>query len=685
LAKNLYTRSQFFLILLVFSLICLNYSPLKSQECQSIKEILENKKLSSPNLVGHEPIVIVGNENFISQASNENWSGSGTQSNPYIIEGLNITGPGINKPAIEIWNTNIYFCIRNSFFKDGGSGIAFNDVTNGQIVNNTITNTFGGNNERSGIHFYYSNYNLVANNTLFNHEFTIQFEANCSNNIIHNNNIYENINGILSNGDNNVFSNNSIYQNDLALAIGNSKNNLISGNSIFNNGYGISVGGSGQNMIINSVIYNCFDTGIGIDNSDHNIISNNSIFNCNINGIILYYAHYNEISKNIFSDHVNEGLYLEVSNHNRIFRNGFFGYVNTKDGGTNNTFMFNYWNIWTEPDVDQDGIVDNPYSIGMENQDLYPLTSLSTTIPHFISSPTIIFPNGGEIINGTVVIRWIESFNICRHPINYSIHFSTNNGEKWVLISTNLQERSYSWDTSLLSNGPEYVIKITAFCCEEEESCSISKDKFVVMNQEGTSDSLFQMMVISTSAVLGCLGIAYFLYQTKQKLPTSFVEFFETEQIYNLKTFYHKVIIGLENISTAMITEKKTVPVRKPIEPKALSVEFFPLYMKEDLQEGLKGRTVLTLIEIAYQGPDETNPVKLANTLNIPSSTLSNEIKRLIDLNYLETYVSLQAVKDARYRNYKLTPKGVEFLYILKDALELSIRRLKERSNSSPL
>ncbi|MHA2347680.1 MAG: NosD domain-containing protein, partial [Candidatus Hodarchaeales archaeon] len=129
----------------------------------------------SMNFLEHAPIVIYGNQDLIAQAS-------------------------------KIKNTNLYFSIRNCFIKDGNSGIFFDYVRNGQIVNNTITNTIGANNERTGIAFSYSNNIIVTNNTLFNHEFAFETVVSSSN-IIHNNSFYENINGILGRGDNNVFSN----------------------------------------------------------------------------------------------------------------------------------------------------------------------------------------------------------------------------------------------------------------------------------------------------------------------------------------------------------------------------------------------------------------------------------------------------------------------------------------------
>ena len=93
-------------------------------------------------------------------------------------------------------------------------------------------------------------------------------------------------------------------------------------------------------------------------------------------------------------------------------------------------------------------------------------------------------------------------------------------------------------------------------------------------------------------------------------------------------------------------------------------VEYFPSEIQYELRSEIKGRTVLTLIEIAYQDPSDTNPAKLAKSLNIPLSTLSKEIKKLKRLHYVDTHISNQVVKDARYRNFKITLKGFKFLSI---------------------
>ena len=55
------------------------------------------------------------------------------------------------------------------------------------------------------------------------------------------------------------------------------------------------------------------------------------------------------------------------------------------DEGENNTYIYNYNDDWTSPDVDSDQIVDTPYSIDgvVGNQDLYPLAD-----PHAVPPVT---------------------------------------------------------------------------------------------------------------------------------------------------------------------------------------------------------------------------------------------------------------------------------------------------------
>lgn len=107
--------------------------------------------------------------------------------------------------------------------------------------------------------------------------------------------------------------------------------------------------------------------------------------------------------------------------------------------------------------------------------------------------------------------------------------------------------------------------------------------------------------------------------------------------------------------------------------------------IRNDFISGLKGRMILTLIEIANQYPDESNHASLYKSLGIPPSTLSNQIKKLIKLDYLETSISPKILYDARYRNYRITMKGISFLHMLKEVLDSSIKRFEELASVEAL
>ena len=136
-------------------------------------------------LIPHESIEINGNEDFASQAFAEDWPGNGSQFNPYVISGLNITSGSYQwwYDSLVISNVSCNFLVQNSLI----SMMGFTNVTNGQIVNNTIHylqmtkcswNNFT-NNIVYEIVLDYSSDNNVINNT-----FTRFFLQNSPDNII---------------------------------------------------------------------------------------------------------------------------------------------------------------------------------------------------------------------------------------------------------------------------------------------------------------------------------------------------------------------------------------------------------------------------------------------------------------------------------------------------------------------
>jgi hypothetical protein len=76
----------------------------------------------------HVPIRIESNDEFTSE--NGVTGGAGTENNPYLIENWVFVG---SEQAISIWNTDVYFIIRNCSIRGFSNGIWFITVANGRI------------------------------------------------------------------------------------------------------------------------------------------------------------------------------------------------------------------------------------------------------------------------------------------------------------------------------------------------------------------------------------------------------------------------------------------------------------------------------------------------------------------------------------------------------------------------
>ncbi len=138
----------------------------------------------------HFPITINGNAGFTS--ANGVTGGSGTPSDPYIIQGwdINASGSGCCYAGLVIQHTNASFIIRDVYVHSGlplGHGISLSQVSNGfvedsvasyndfGIVVDTSTNvTVSGNtvysNNPYGIYLYHTSNSMVSGNNVYSNQ-----------------------------------------------------------------------------------------------------------------------------------------------------------------------------------------------------------------------------------------------------------------------------------------------------------------------------------------------------------------------------------------------------------------------------------------------------------------------------------------------------------------------------------
>ncbi|MFW9915566.1 MAG: hypothetical protein ACFFGZ_08130 [Candidatus Thorarchaeota archaeon] len=330
--------------------------------------------------------------------------------------------------------------------------------------------------------------------------------------------------------------------------------------------------------------------------------------------------------------------------------------------------------------------------LGADNNDNYGNGASTAGICEAVEFPQsqndyleLIYPNGGETVSGNVTIQWsygfVETYEFVE-LVSYSVYYSPNDGFYWIQIADRIPEKEFVWDTILYeAQGSGFLIRVLVHSKTLGTGEDISDRTFRVDNISGGSNSLLILLFLffATSAILAIISLGYFLINRRFKRLETVLAIPQSKEVESIQAIRHKVIIGLDNIKDEFLLESGEIPRLEKIPSQITMVDCFPSDFQDDLRTEMKGRTVLTLIEIAYQDPCETNPAKLAKSLSIPPSTLSKELKKLIGLQYIETCVSNQVLGDGRFRNFAITSKGFTFLSILNDALKVTIKRAREK------
>jgi len=228
-----------------------------------------------------------------------------------------------------------------------------------------------------------------------------------------------------------------------------------------------------NNIVQHNIIYE--NQGVGIELSGgtrNNLIQYNNISN------------HNNYAIQAFSD----------SSNNSIMENSFFNNhpgssSQAYDDGIGNVFLSNFWSDWTSPDNDGDGIVDQPYAIDGSASNNDPMPKAGPK-PHTLTGLTIIYPNGGEILQGVVTIEWDPAIDSLGHNVSYSIYFSTDNGATWYLIVTNITTTTFTWNTSTVIDGTNYLLKIEAEDGYGLSLIDLTDDSFEIANNIFLTDPI---------------------------------------------------------------------------------------------------------------------------------------------------------------------------------------------------
>lgn len=312
----------------------------------------------------HQPILIDGDIQFT--GTNGVKSGNGTDSNPFIIEGWDITTT--HATGIEIRSTTAFFTIRDCYIHGASSGynaiylfrcvngVLENNVCSGNFLgisvhssgNNTLSNNTCSGSATYGIHVAFSSYNTLSNNSCSDNGYGSMNLDYSHNNTISGNDchgrVWDDYDGIsLSYSSGNVLSSNTCADHYWSgILVGEQcGNNILYNNSCSGGNFGIRLEDSERNFIVRNTCWGNYETGIMVWNSDLTVLTGNNC-NDNIHGIFLGGSHNNTVSEGNFSGNWETGMYLFNSTGNALSQNNcsdnlYFGLF-IRDSSNNTIF-----------------------------------------------------------------------------------------------------------------------------------------------------------------------------------------------------------------------------------------------------------------------------------------------------------------------------------------------------------
>lgn len=387
------------LIVLSSILILLSLSPILLYSTNTLIGSTKtpfNKESPKTSGFWNLPFIHVNN-NWSDTASTYDWcTGSGSWSDPYIIENVTIDA-GADGSCIIIQNSNDYFLINNCTLINSGTsgydaGITLNQANNGRIEKTNCSTNY------LGIYLHMSENNTIDSNII-------------------NSNLGSGI--VLYHSKNNTFIGNnesgSWYYGLFINSV--SDNNRIIGNT-FNYNTGAATYGDGI-RIVGSV--NCTIYGNTLRHNEKGLIIDNN-------------AHNNTVENNLIKDNIDYGILInnntKSSIDNKIYNNqienpaGINGY----DNGTNTQWSLgtlgNYWHDYPFDDLDDDGIGDTPYNIpGWSNaKDYFPIWDDGDDINPTIS---INSPSGGSLFGTDAPTYSLNIFDLNLNQSWYTLNSTT--------------------------------------------------------------------------------------------------------------------------------------------------------------------------------------------------------------------------------------------------------------------
>lgn len=398
--------------------------------CHFESRVEQKSYISQLDLESHGAISIQGNINFSTTAQLEGWSGNGSEDDPFIISGLNITVS--NEAAITISNTTVHFEILDCLLEGAIYGLHLQNITHG-VFNNlecaglnpnsigafvqasseiSLTN-LSCNSNSFGL-FLDSVNDIILDNITCNYNTNRGIEIiGSANSALTNVNCSENyLYGISLDTCNNITLEDTQLMSNIGsysaygLFIHGGTNYLLSQITCRDNYYGIHLEESSSSIIRDCLCQNNL-SGIVLYQSDNNTLVDNEVVE-NDSGIRLGSSYNNTMIRNLLREN-QIGVRLDSSSSSNSIVNNIFdrNTLQARDNGDENAWDdgIGTGNRWSDYYPTQTGSYQIDGTAG--NYDNYPR-------PYDSETPVIFNPPDDlEYVEGSVgnTIRWVPMDN----------------------------------------------------------------------------------------------------------------------------------------------------------------------------------------------------------------------------------------------------------------------------------
>jgi parallel beta-helix repeat protein len=237
----------------------------------------------------------------------------------------------------------------------------------------------------------------------------------------------------------------------------------------------VSINGNHLISLANLTLRNAIQ-GLQVQNGSNVTMSHCTVSQCTDSAVSMVESQHFLVTDCTFQNN-NRGIQLTNCSYNQFYHNNFFNniipvstYLNTSFNAWDNGITGNYWDdyriIYPNANIiPSTGTWNIPYMVNISSGDtdyhpwVYPSGYIDTIPPQV----TVIYPQGGEVVSGEIIIRWSASDDLTMN-LNGTIllEYSPDNGGSWNQLASNLNNTgAYLWNTTTVPNGNLYLIGVS--------------------------------------------------------------------------------------------------------------------------------------------------------------------------------------------------------------------------------